>query len=172
MGRYRSPTPKGSPYITPAGYATLESELDGLWRRRAEVTRALTAAAAEGDRSENAEYIYRKKQLREIDRRIHYLQKRLPELTVVKSQPADHDRVFFAAWVLLEDETGTAHVHRIVGPDEISLGPHHISLDAPVARSLLKKAVGDEVTVITPTGKRQYNIVAVSYDEKPGFLEN
>ena len=106
MGRYRPPAPKSSPYITPAGYQALANELESLWKRRAGVTRALTAAAAEGDRSENAEYIYRKKELREIDRRIRYLQKRLPDLKVVSEPPSDRDRVFFGATVSLEDDDG------------------------------------------------------------------
>src|SRR5210317_2477171 len=106
MGRYRPPTPPSSPYITRDGFDALAAELRGLWKRRAEVTRALAAAAAEGDRSENAEYIYRKKELREIDRRIRYLQKRLPLLKVVDKKPASFDKVFYGATVTLEDETG------------------------------------------------------------------
>ena len=106
MGRYRPPQPKSSPYITADGYARLDTELKALWKRRAIVTRALSEAAAEGDRSENAEYIYRKKELREIDRRIRYLQKRLPDLKVVNHLPDNPQQVFFAAWVTLEDEQG------------------------------------------------------------------
>ena len=106
MSRYRPPQPPASPYITPAGFARLQAELAALWKRRAEVTVALSAAAAEGDRSENAEYIYRKKELREIDRRVRYLQKRLPDLNVVAHLPSDQSRVFFGAWVTLEDGDG------------------------------------------------------------------
>src|SRR3990172_1583105 len=111
MGRYRPPQPKGSPYITQEGYGRLQQELDGLWKRRADVTNALTAAAAEGDRSENAEYIYRKKELREIDRRIRYLQTRLPALKVVREQPQIRTQIFFGAWVRLDDEDGNELIY-------------------------------------------------------------
>ncbi len=106
MGRYRPPVPHASPYITQQGYRALQDELKALWKRRSGVTKALTAAAAEGDRSENAEYIYRKKELREIDRRIRYLQKRLPDLTLVSAPPSDPERIFFGARVILEDDRG------------------------------------------------------------------
>jgi len=119
MGRYRPPAPKKSPYITPAGYLALRQESKALWIRRAEVTKALTAAAAEGDRSENAEYIYRKKQLREIDRRIHYLQRRLPALRVVREPPPNRSRIFFGARVTLENQAGEEVLYRIVGADEL-----------------------------------------------------
>ena len=164
MGRYRPPQPKGSPYITPAGYRRLQQELDALWKRRVEVTQALAAAAAEGDRSENAEYIYRKKELREIDRRIRYLQKRLPELTVVMDAPSDKNRVFFGARVRLEDAHGEERNYRIVGPDEFDLAKNDISVDSPLARALLKKAVDDEVSVPTPAGPVVYYVVEVTYD--------
>lgn len=163
MGRYRPPQPPASLYITAEGYECLKRELEGLWKRRAEVTKALTAAAAEGDRSENAEYIYRKKELREIDRRIRYLQKRLPDLTVVSEPPADPTRVFFGAWVRLEDERGEERLYRIVGPDEFDLSKGHLSMDSPMARALLKKAIDDEVEVATPGGKVWYVVLDVSY---------
>src|SRR3569833_4190917 len=115
MSRYRPPQPQGSPYITPAGYRRLQQELDALWTRRATVTQALGAAAAEGARSENAEYIYRKKELRELDRRIRSLLKRLPELTEVMDAPADRDRVFFGARVRLETPQGDICSYRFVG---------------------------------------------------------
>jgi len=121
MVRYRPPA-AASPYITPAGFAALQQELDALWKRRARVTRALAAAAAEGDRSENAEYIYRKKQLRELDRRIRFLQKRLPTLKVVTTTPSDPGRVYFGAWVTLESACGENRCFRIVGPDELDPG--------------------------------------------------
>src|SRR5512139_4150405 len=127
MSRYRPPQPPSSPYITAAGYEALQSELVQLWRRRADVVKALSAAAAEGDRSENAEYIYRKKELREIDRRIRYLQKRLPELKVVNALPADAQRVFFGAWVTLEDGAGVEVTYRIVGVDELDPAKNWIS---------------------------------------------
>lgn len=164
MGRWRPPSPQASPYITADGFRQLETELQQLWKRRAEVTRALAAAAAEGDRSENAEYIYRKKELREIDRRIRYLQKRLPDLHVVTESPSEHTRVFFGAWVTLEDHQGTEIEYRIVGPDEIDPARRFVSMDSPLARALLKRAVDDEVTVKTPGGETHYFIVQVRYD--------
>ena len=163
MGRYRPPQPPSSPYITQAGYQALQSELTQLWQRRAEVVKALSAAAAEGDRSENAEYIYRKKELREIDRRIRYLQKRMPELTVVSSVPSDSERIFFGAWVRLEDEAGGERLHRIVGSDEFDVDPHYISLDSPLARALLKRGVDDEIEVELPRGKIRFIITEISY---------
>jgi len=163
--RYRPPAAKKSPYITRQGYQALEAEAKALWERRAIVTQALSVAAAEGDRSENAEYIYRKKELREIDRRIRYLQKRLPELTVVAQLPADRDKVFFAAWVSLEDEDGNQQTYRIVGPDEFDAEKNWISMDSPMARALMKRAIDDEVQVQTPSGERHYVIVDVRYEE-------
>lgn len=163
MGRYRPPQPKQSPYITRAGYLRLEAESKNLWVRRREVTRALAAAAAEGDRSENAEYIYRKKELRELDRRIRYLQKRLPDLKVVDSAPANPEQIFFGAQVELEDEAGEQCRYRIVGPDEFDPERGWISMDAPLARALLKRCVDDEVWVQTPTGERRYWVLSVSY---------
>lgn len=164
MGRYRPPPPKASPYITPAGYERMDKELNGLWKRRAEVTRALAAAAAEGDRSENAEYIYRKKELASIDRRIRYLQKRLPELTVVSDAPSDPSRVFFGAWVVLDNEEAESHTYRIVGSDEIDMDSRYVSMDAPLARGLFKKQLDDEVQVETPKGVIRYLISSISYD--------
>ncbi|UCE90191.1 MAG: transcription elongation factor GreB [Pseudomonadota bacterium] len=163
MVRHRIPKPKASAYVTREGYERLQSELKERWQRRADVTRALAAAAAEGDRSENAEYIYRKKELREIDRRIRYLQKRLPELTVVSDTPADLTRVFFGAWVTLEDDVGEVREYRIVGPDELDPDKGYISLDSPLARSLIKRAICDEVSVGTPGGTARYCIIAVRY---------
>jgi transcription elongation factor GreB len=167
MSRYRPPNPDGpaSPYITAAGYARLKAEYEALYSvRRPEVVRALAAAAAEGDRSENAEYIYRKKELREIDRRVHYLQQRLPVLKVVQSRPAEPYRVFFGASVTLaEVETGEERSVRIVGPDEISPHSNAISMDSPLAKALMKKAEGDEVRVALPGGEAVYEIVSVHY---------
>ena len=153
-----------SPYITAAGYRRLDAEAQALWRRRGEVTRALAAAAAEGDRSENAEYIYRKKELREIDRRIRYLQKRLPELKVVNALPADGQRVFFGAWVTLEDAAGTEVTFRIVGVDELDPAKNWISIESPVARALLKRTLDEELTVHTPGGEVRYCVVDVRYE--------
>jgi transcription elongation factor GreB len=163
MGRYRPPVPQSSLYITQQGYLTLQNELNDLWKRRATVTKALSAAAAEGDRSENAEYIYRKKELREIDRRIRYLQKRLPALKVVSEPPSDRGRIFFGARVTLEDEDGQERVYRIVGPDELDPTRGWISMDAPMARALLKKTLDDEVVVNTAGGSAHYYIVAIQY---------
>ena len=163
MGRYRPPQPNSSLYITAEGFKTLQAELQQIWKRRAEVTKALTAAAAEGDRSENAEYIYRKKELREIDRRIRYLQKRLPDFKVVRERPDDPSRIFFGAWVRLEDEAGNEKSYRIVGPDEIDTPKGHISIDSPMAKALLKKAVDDEVEVAAPSGKAFYIVLEISY---------
>ncbi len=164
MGRHRPPPPAKTPYITMQGLARLRSEADELWTRRREVTRALTAAAAEGDRSENAEYIYRKKQLREMDRRIRYLQKRLPELKVVHTMPSDMERVFFGAWVTLQDDDGTETVFRIVGTDEFDPKQKWISVDSPMARALLKHGVGEELGIRTPSGEKSYLIVGVRYE--------
>jgi transcription elongation factor GreB len=163
MGRWRPAAPKSSPYITREGYAVLETELRALWVRRGLVTQALSAAAAEGDRSENAEYIYRKKELREIDRRIGYLQKRMPDLKIITESPAENSRVFFGAWVTLEDEKGQEMEYRIVGPDEFDPAKHYISVDSPLAQALLKKAVDDDVRVKTPAGGMHCFIVKVRY---------
>jgi len=164
MGRWRPPQPKKSAYITADGFDALQRELKGLWPRRAEVTKALAAAAAEGDRSENAEYIYRKKELAGIDRRIRYLQKRLPDLHVVSGPPEEPERVFFGAWVTLEDEEGRELVYRIVGPDEFEPAKGWISMDSPVARALLGKSLDDEVMVDTPRGRAEYLVLDVRYE--------
>ena len=164
MSRYRQPQKPGSKYITPEGKKRLTDEFSFLWKKkRPEVTAALAAAAAEGDRSENAEYIYRKKQLREIDSRIHFLKGRLEDLVVVDAAPTDPGRVFFGAWVQLEDESGNRTEYRIVGPDEFDPERGYISMDAPMARALMKKTEGDEVIVKRPKGDAAYTIVAVSY---------
>ncbi len=163
MGRYRAPAPPKSAYITRQGYEALETEERAIWVRRREVTKALTAAAAEGDRSENAEYIYRKKELREIDRRIRYLQKRLPDLTVVDHPPSNPQQVFFGAWVSLEKASGEQICYRIVGPDEFDPEKGWISMDSPMAKALMKKTIDDEVRVQTPEGEVVYWVLAVRY---------
>ena len=163
MGRWREPAKPGTALITAQGYETLQQELEGLWTRRALVTKALAAAAAEGDRSENAEYIYRKKELAGIDRRIRYLNKRLPTLTVVREIPADQDRVFLGAYVQLEDEQAQQHCYRLVGPDEADLKKNWVSIDSPMARALLNKCVDDEIRVQTPNGESSYLIVSIEY---------
>lgn len=164
MSRQRLPRPPSSVYITPEGEKRLRAELDELWRvKRPQVTQAVADAAALGDRSENAEYIYGKKQLREIDRRVRYLQKRLPELKIVDRPPADPRRIFFGAWIRVEDEDGRQHEYRIVGADEADSTRGEISIDAPLARALLKKTVDDEVTVMLAGGTRTYWVLAVQY---------
>jgi transcription elongation factor GreB len=152
MSRYRPPAPPKSPYITAAGMQSLQQEEKAIWIRRREVVNALSAAAAEGDRSENAEYIYRKKELREIDRRIRYLQKRLPTLKVVNTTPGNPDQIYFGATVQLEDNQGEVKSYRIVGPDEFDHQEHYISVDSPLARGLLKRELGEEVQVEVPGG--------------------
>lgn len=144
MSRWKPPPPKSSPYITPEGYDALQADLKALWTRRADVVKALSAAAAEGDRSENAEYIYRKKELGSIDSRIRYLQKRLPSLNVVRETPHS-DRVHFGAWVTVERDDESQVEYRIVGPDEADAANRLISIDSPLARALLKKSPGDEI---------------------------
>jgi transcription elongation factor GreB len=163
MSRYRPPQPKSSPYITEDGYKMLQDELKALWDKRSHVTIALTAAAAEGDRSENAEYIYRKKELGEIDRRIRYLQKRLPDLKIVPAQQQDNKQIFFGAWVTVETHTGDEATYRIVGPDEFDPDKAYISLDSPLAKGLLKKTIDDEITIYADETELRYVIIDVNY---------
>jgi transcription elongation factor GreB len=161
---FRPQPARSSPYITPEGYEKLKAEYHQLYHvRRPEVVRALSAAAAEGDRSENAEYIYRKKELREIDRRVRYLQKRIPDLKVVDTKPSDAKRVFFGARVQIADEKGDEKNYRIVGPDEVDTARGDISVDSPLARALLKRAEGDVVTAHLPGGEAEVEIVSVRY---------
>lgn len=157
-----------SPYITAQGMTRLNEELAQLWIRRREVVKALSAAAAEGDRSENAEYIYRKKELRGLDRRIRYLQKRMPDLRVVAAPPDNKDKIFFAAWVSLENEQGEALEYRIVGPDEIDHQKGNISMDSPLALALRGKEVDDEAIIRLPTGVKHYFVVAIRYQQDEG----
>lgn len=165
MSRWKPANPASSAYITAAGYAQLKAEYEQLWRiRRPDVVRALSAAAAEGDRSENAEYQYRKKELREIDRRVRYLQQRLPALKVVGSPPGQSDRVYFGAWVELEDASGHGCRYRIVGPDEADAAKGTISLDSPLARAVLGRAEGDLIRVILPDGIASYDLVSIHYE--------
>jgi len=162
MTRDHSPGPRSSPYITPQGWDRLNRELDWLWRvRRPEVTQAVSEAAAMGDRSENAEYIYGKKRLREIDRRIRYLSQRLDALQVVRGRPDDPYRVFFGSWIDVEDDDGHSARYRIVGADEIDPDAGWISVDSPFARAALGKAAGDAFTVNAPSGEITHVIVAV-----------
>ncbi|MGI9261191.1 MAG: GreA/GreB family elongation factor [Woeseiaceae bacterium] len=163
MGRWRPPAPESSPYITPAGFAALQKELDDTWLRRRDVVKALAAAAAEGDRSENAEYIYRKKELGGLDRRIRYLQKRLPILKVVRDRPAG-DAVYFGALVEVCDDNGETHRYRIVGPDEADGKEAAISMDSPLAKALHKKSVDDEVQVRIGEVTTTLTVLSVSYE--------
>lgn len=165
MGRWRPPAEHSTALITRAGFERLRAELDDLWRvQRPEVVRALAAAAAEGDRSENAEYTYRKKQLGGIDRRVRYLSKRLESLKVVEGAPTDREAVFFGAEVELEDvEDGSTQRLRIVGPDETDAKLGWISIDSPLARALLRKRVDDSVIAELPGGKVERVVVAVRY---------
>jgi transcription elongation factor GreB len=169
LGRWRPPAASSTALVTPEGHARLKAELDDLWRvRRPEVVRALAAAAAEGDRSENAEYTYRKKQLGEIDRRVRYLSKRLETLRVVDAAPTDRRAVFFGASVEVEDVAdGTLARYRIVGPDETDAKLGYISIDSPLARAMLKKRVDDEFEAALPGGIRRYAIVAIAYGMSP-----
>jgi len=163
LGRWRPPAPISSPYITPAGFAALQAELQDIWVRRRDVVKALAAAAAEGDRSENAEYIYRKKELGGLDHRIRYLQKRLPTLTVVRDAPKG-DAIYFGAYVELCDDAGQLHQYRIVGPDETDSKSSAISMDSPLAKALLQKRVDDEVLLETQGSSERLTIVALRYD--------
>ena len=162
MGRWRPPPPKSSPYITPDGFAALQQELKDIWLRRRDVVKALAAAAAEGDRSENAEYIYRKKELGGLDYRIRYLQKRLPDLNVVREAP-NTDAIYFGATVELNDADGTAKTYRIVGADEADGKTSSISIDSPLARALLGKHVDDEIILKTAEKTTELSVVSITY---------
>jgi transcription elongation factor GreB len=164
MGRYRLPRPESAKYITPEGAARLRRELDELWRvKRPAVTKAVSEAAAQGDRSENAEYIYGKKQLAEIDRRVRFLRKRLTGIRVVDQAPSDTGKVFFGAWFVLIGDDGQRNEYRLVGPDEFDVAPEYISVDSPLGRAVLGKALGARIGVPTPEGERQYELTSVRY---------
>lgn len=167
MSRYRPPRTAGTPLITAAGEARLRAELHELWNvRRPQVTQAVSEAAALGDRSENAEYIYGKKMLREIDSRVRFLRKRLENLKVIRERPADPGKVYFGAWVTLEDDEGVEKRYRIVGPDELDLRQNLISIDSPLARALVGKALDAEVRLQTPSGEQRWYIVEIAYPEE------
>lgn len=157
---------KGSNYITRDGWDKLERELRYLWKEeRPRVTQAVSDAAALGDRSENAEYIYGKKRLREIDRRVRFLSRRLDQLQVVYPSAQQAGKVFFGAWVTLIDEDDNEQRYQLVGPDEFELRENRISIDSPMARALLGKAVDDEVKVVTPKGDKYFFISQICYKE-------
>lgn len=164
MGRYRPPTPKGSNYITPEGESALRAELRQLWKiERPQVTMVVHEAAKNGDRSENGDYIYGKRRLREIDSRVRFLTKRLEAVTVVHDSPANTDKVYFGAWVNVEDEAGLEQRYRIVGPDEFDLAQNKLSMDSPLAKALMGKALDDEVVFESPAGRRLLVVVDISY---------
>jgi transcription elongation factor GreB len=153
-----------SPYITPEGHKHLHEELSYLWKiKRPQVTQAVAEAAAMGDRSENAEYIYGKKQLRQIDSRIRFLAKRLSELIVVDRIPEDTSRVFFGAWVEIEDSDRNVYRYRIVGPDEFDADKGFISIDSPMAKALLRRTAGEEVIVRRPDGTTSFVVTSICY---------
>ena len=164
MGRFRAAAPAASKYITPEGERRLRDELEQLWRHeRPRVTQAVAEAAAQGDRSENAEYIYGKRRLREIDRRVRFLRKRLDGMVIVDQPPADRKRVYFGAWVTVESDDGAQSRYRVVGPDEFDREPGYISMDSPLGRALLRRSLDDQVTVELPAGSRKLAIVEIEY---------
>lgn len=164
MSRYRPPQRPGSFYITAEGMAALRAELHQLWKiERPQVTAVVHEAAKNGDRSENGDYIYGKRRLREIDSRVRFLGKRIDQLEVVEQLPADQSKVYFGAWVTVEDEDGDTQTYRIVGPDEFDLTQRKLSMDAPLARALMGKRVDDDIIFNSPSGERELYIVAVSY---------
>lgn len=166
MSRYRPRQKPSSPYITHEGALKLRKELQFLWmEKRPEVTQAVSEAAKQGDRSENAEYIYGKKQLREIDRRVRFLRKRLDVLKVIDELPAERDKIFFGAWVTVEDEQGDEKTFRIVGPDEFDTSADYISMDSPMAKALLGKQLDDEVFVKTPKESKLWFVTQINYKE-------
>ena len=164
MSRYRPPRPRGSAYITPEGERQLRAELHQLWKvERPQVTNAVHEAAKNGDRSENGDYIYGKRRLREIDSRVRFLNKRLDELKVIDTVPTDTGKIYFGAWITLEDESGREQRWRIVGPDEFELSQGKLSMDSPMARSLLGKCLDDEIKVQSPAGEQIYYVTEISY---------
>ena len=165
MAGPRPPTRSSSKYVTPEGARRLRAELDQLWRvERPAVTEAVAEAAAQGDRSENAEYIYGKRRLREIDRRVRFLRGRLHGMVIVSQPPTDRTRIFFGAWATVVDEAGTRRRHRIVGPDEFDQGTDYISMDSPLGRALLGKRTGDEFEIELPTGVVKVSVEAIEYE--------
>jgi transcription elongation factor GreB len=163
--REEAPLPRGPRFITAAGYRAMQLELEKLWKvERPRITEEVSVAAAQGDRSENAEYIYGKKKLREIDRRIRFLTKRLERLRVVEPSAEQRGRVYFGAWVTIRDEDDKESTYRIVGGDETDLSKRQISVDSPVALALLGKKVGDVATVQRPKGPTEVEVIAIRYE--------
>jgi transcription elongation factor GreB len=166
--RTRPDESKNPSYITHEGYRRLEEEAHRLWTiERPKLTKAIAIAAAEGDRSENAEYIYGKRKLIEVDRRLAFLGKRLDVLTIVDRKPDHSGKVYFGAYVTLEDEDGSRFTYQIVGPDETDNAGGCVSCESPMGRALIGREVGDEVTVPRPKGPRVFVIEAISFSE-PG----
>lgn len=165
MTRYRPPRERSSPYITPAGHARLTAELKDLWKiQRPALTARIQAAAANGDRSENGDYIYGRKALREMDSRIRYLSKRLDEVEIIDRPPRDASKIYFGAKVSLEDEHGNTSHYRLVGPDEIDSALRWISIDSPLARALIGKQVDDEVTIQAPAGEQTWWVTGIGFE--------
>jgi transcription elongation factor GreB len=181
VSRYRPPTPPGSKYITPEGAKRLKDELNELWHdERPRVTQSVAEAAAQGDRSENAEYTYGKKRLHEIDRRVRFLRKRLEGMTIVdpstEAGRRDPTRIYFGAWMQLQSEHAgpgeqaserAQRWYRLVGPDEFDMAANYISMDSPLGRSLLGKRLDDDVSLALPSGTTVYTVLAISYELKP-----
>lgn len=164
MSRWRPPSPKGSTYITAAGAKRLKDELTQLWKiERPQVTQAVHEAAKNGDRSENGDYIYGKRRLREIDSRVRFLSKRLEVLTVVDRLPEDQSKVFFGAWVTVEDDDGNEKTYQIVGPDEFNVIQQKLSMDSPLARAMMGKRIDDEIVLKKPDGEECFYITAIEY---------
>ncbi len=160
--RTRPDTSSKPGYVTPEGYRRFEEEADRLWNvDRPAMAKAVQVAAAEGDRSENAEYQYSKQRLAAIDRRLRFLGQRMKVLTIVDEKPPEDGRVYFGSWVTLEDEDGRVHVYRVVGPDEIDAEKRWISMDSPVGKALLSRRLGDEVTLRRPKGDLLCEIIGV-----------
>ncbi len=167
MGRWRPPRKKGSPYITPEGAQAMQDELQHLWKvERPKVTDVVHEAAKNGDRSENGDYIYGKKRLREIDSRVRFLTKRLDELKIVDRIPEDKDKIFFGAYVTIEDEEGNENTYRIVGPDEFNLRENKLSMDSPLAKSLLGKRLDDEFEFTSPEKTQHFVVVDIRYEHQ------
>ncbi|MDB3992392.1 transcription elongation factor GreB [Gammaproteobacteria bacterium] len=164
MSRYRPPAKPGAKYITKEGEGFLKEELNHLWRiERPQVTQSVSEAAALGDRSENAEYIYGKKRLREIDRRVRYLTKRLEEVQIVAQPPKNRAKIYFGAFVKLKNDQGNIASYRLVGPDEIQPKKGFISVDSPVGRALLGKQKGDEIIIGSKAEQKLYLVLKVTY---------
>ena len=164
MSRYRPPRPPSAKYISAEGEKMLQAELHQLWKvERPVITQSVSEAAAQGDRSENAEYIYGKKRLREIDSRVRYLSKRLEEMTVVSEPPTNQNKIYFGAVVTLEDQDANAHKYKIVGPDELDPQKGHISIDAPLGRALLGKEVDSKIEIDSPQGHKVYYVLGIEY---------